>query len=237
MESFEKKFLWPPCSFNTASGCRWRYSDPCSLITVLGPHNVPLTDDALALARFRSVFIFIRIRRNHGVPAVDYLTPSPSSFIRAWDRQCKINLHRQSLAFRLRRGVDIVIGTPSRIQDHIERSNIDSSTVKVRILDEADEMLWMGFVDDIELILVQTLLFSATLPSWLKGISFRFLKPDKKTVDLVGNEKMKASTNVGHIVLSCSSSARLQLIPDIIDCYSRPHNHFHRDKGSCFWTC
>ncbi|XP_048421173.1 DEAD-box ATP-dependent RNA helicase 7-like isoform X2 [Pyrus x bretschneideri] len=51
-------------------------------------------------------------------------------------------------------------------------------------------------------------------------ISSRFLKPDKKTVDLVGNEKMKASTNVRHIVLPCSSSARSQLIPDIIRCYS-----------------
>ncbi|CAN6709707.1 unnamed protein product [Malus baccata var. baccata] len=129
---------------------------------------------------------------------------------------------------KLRRGVDIVIGTPGRIKDHIERGNIDLSTLKVRILDEADEMLRMGFVDDVELILgkvkdvskVQTLLFSATLPSWVKGISSRFLKPDKKTVDLVGNEKMKASTNVRHIVLPCSSSARSELIPDIIRCYS-----------------
>lgn len=52
-------------------------------------------------------------------------------------------------------------------------------------------------------------------------ISTKFLKPDKKTADLVGNEKMKASTNVRHIVLPCSSSARAQLIPDIIRCYSR----------------
>ena len=96
MESFKKKFLWPPRSFNTASGRRWRYSDPCSLITVLGPHSAPLISDALALARFCSGFIFIRIRRNLGVPAVDYLMPSPSSFIRAWDWQCKINLHRRS---------------------------------------------------------------------------------------------------------------------------------------------
>lgn len=52
-------------------------------------------------------------------------------------------------------------------------------------------------------------------------IASRFLKPNKKTVDLVGNEKMKASKNVRHIVLPCSSSARSQLIPDIIRCYSR----------------
>lgn len=52
-------------------------------------------------------------------------------------------------------------------------------------------------------------------------IASRFLKSDKKTIDLVGNEKMKASTNVRHIVLPCSKSALAQLIPDIIRCYSR----------------
>lgn len=52
-------------------------------------------------------------------------------------------------------------------------------------------------------------------------IAAQFLKPDKKTADLVGNTKMKASTNVRHIVLPCSAPARSQLIPDIIRCYSR----------------
>ncbi|OUZ99493.1 Helicase [Macleaya cordata] len=128
----------------------------------------------------------------------------------------------------LKRGVDIVVGTPGRIKDHIERGNIDFSSLKFRVLDEADEMLRMGFVDDVELILgkvkdvskVQTLLFSATLPTWIKNIAARFFKPDKKTADLVGNEKMKASINVRHIVMPCSSSARSQVIPDIIRCYS-----------------
>ncbi|XP_074379508.1 DEAD-box ATP-dependent RNA helicase 7-like [Apium graveolens] len=134
----------------------------------------------------------------------------------------------QSQHMQLKRGVDIVVGTPGRVKDHIERGNLDFSSLKFRVLDEADEMLKMGFVDDVELILgkvedaskVQTLLFSATLPIWVKQIASRFLKPDKKTADLVGNEKMKASTNVRHIVIPCSSSARAQLIPDIIRCYS-----------------
>ncbi|PON69992.1 DEAD-box ATP-dependent RNA helicase [Parasponia andersonii] len=134
--------------------------------------------------------------------------------------------HAQEL--KLRRGVDIVVGTPGRVKDHIERKNIDLSSLKFRVLDEADEMLRMGFVEDVELILgqvedlskVQTLLFSATLPGWVKDIASRFLKPSKKTADLVGNEKMKASTNVRHIVIPCSSTARSKLIPDIIRCYS-----------------
>lgn len=134
----------------------------------------------------------------------------------------------QAQEMKLKRGVDIVVGTPGRIKDHIERNNIDLRSLKFRVLDEADEMLRMGFVEDVELILgkvedvskVQTLLFSATLPPWVKEIASRFLKSDKKTIDLVGNEKMKASTNVRHIVLPCSKSALAQLIPDIIRCYS-----------------
>ncbi|KAJ1402547.1 RNA-binding domain superfamily [Sesbania bispinosa] len=168
----------------------------------------------------------------------------------------------QSQEIKLKRGVDIVVGTPGRIKDHIERENIDLSQLKFRVLDEADEMLRMGFVEDVELILVetmfsmrpknmlnlhvylieltmlsqystdfilgkvenvgkvQTLLFSATLPDWVKHIAAKFLKADKKTADLVGNTKMKASTSVRHIVLPCTSSARSQLIPDIIRCYS-----------------
>uniref|UniRef100_A0A2P2MMG0 DEAD-box ATP-dependent RNA helicase 7 n=1 Tax=Rhizophora mucronata TaxID=61149 RepID=A0A2P2MMG0_RHIMU len=134
----------------------------------------------------------------------------------------------QSQEFNLRKGVDIVVGTPGRIKDHIERGNIDLSVLKFRVLDEADEMLRMGFVEDVEFILgkvddvskVQTLLFSATLPAWVKQISSRFLKSSKKTIDLVGNEKMKASTNVRHIVLPCFTLAIPTVLPDIIRCYS-----------------
>ncbi len=70
---------------------------------------------------------------------------------------------------------------------------------RFRILDECDEMLNMGFVEDVEKILtagvdaasVQTLLFSATLPHWVKDITKRFLKPGHALVDLVGSDKMK----------------------------------------------
>ncbi|KAL9225258.1 hypothetical protein vseg_001205 [Gypsophila vaccaria] len=134
----------------------------------------------------------------------------------------------QSQINSLVRGVDVVIGTPGRVKDLLERGVLNLGSLLFRVLDEADEMLRMGFVDDVELILgkvndvkkVQTLLFSATLPSWVKQISTKFLKPDKKTVDLVSDQKMKASTSVRHIVMPCSASARPQLIPDIIRCYS-----------------
>ncbi|PKA47688.1 DEAD-box ATP-dependent RNA helicase 7 [Apostasia shenzhenica] len=134
----------------------------------------------------------------------------------------------RSQELSLKRGVDIVVGTPGRIKDHIERGTLDLRSLKFRVLDEADEMLNMGFVDDVELILgkvadvskVQTLLFSATLPDWVKKLSARFLKAEKKVVDLVGDEKLKASASVRHLVLPCSSAARPQIIPDLIRCYS-----------------
>ncbi|KAL8111407.1 hypothetical protein AgCh_019215 [Apium graveolens] len=109
----------------------------------------------------------------------------------------------QSQHMQLKRGVDIVVGTLGCIKDHIERGNLDFSSLKFCVFDKADEMLKMCFVDDVELFLgkvedaslVQTLLFSATLPIWMKHIVSRFLKPNKKIADLVGNEKMKASIN------------------------------------------
>ncbi len=73
---------------------------------------------------------------------------------------------------------------------------------RFRVLDECDEMLNMGFVDDVEMILnaggssenMQTLLFSATLPPWVKDITRRFLRKEQRLVDLVGTQKMKVSS-------------------------------------------
>ncbi|KQJ91093.1 DEAD-box ATP-dependent RNA helicase 7 [Brachypodium distachyon] len=137
--------------------------------------------------------------------------------------------HYRPQEMAMRKGVDIVVGTPGRVKDFIVKGTLNLKSLKFRVLDEADEMLNMGFVDDVELILgkvedvtkVQTLLFSATLPEWVKKLSMRFLKADKKTVDLVGNEKMKASSSVKHLALPCNRAARSQIIPDIIKCYSR----------------
>ena len=76
----------------------------------------------------------------------------------------------------LRSGCDIIVGTPGRVKDHLDRKNLKFDNLKFRVLDEADEMLNMGFVDDVETILkvsgdIQTLLFSATLPPWVKDIA------------------------------------------------------------------
>lgn len=86
---------------------------------------------------------------------------------------------------QLKRGVQVIVGTPGRIIDHIKRKTLDLSELKFLVLDEADEMLRMGFIDDVELILShapeerQTALFSATMPGPIKKITQRYLKDPK----------------------------------------------------------
>ena len=79
-------------------------------------------------------------------------------------------------------GVQVVIGTPGRLLDHIRRKTIKLDNVKMLILDEADEMLDMGFIDDIETIMQnipregrQTLLFSATMPNQIRSLADRYM--------------------------------------------------------------
>ncbi|HJV45380.1 MAG TPA: DEAD/DEAH box helicase [Bacillota bacterium] len=82
----------------------------------------------------------------------------------------------------LKQGVQVVIGTPGRVLDHLRRRTLRLEEVKMVVLDEADEMLDMGFVDDIKEILShtpdsrQTLLFSATMPSEILELSRKYMK-------------------------------------------------------------
>jgi ATP-dependent RNA helicase DeaD len=81
----------------------------------------------------------------------------------------------------LRNGANIVVGTPGRVIDHLERGTLDLSSVEMLVLDEADEMLQMGFLDSIERVLEalpekrKIALFSATMPAAIRRVSERFL--------------------------------------------------------------
>ncbi|TAN45785.1 MAG: DEAD/DEAH box helicase [Nitrospirae bacterium] len=86
----------------------------------------------------------------------------------------------------IHRGVDVIVGTPGRVIDHINRKTISLAAIKTVVLDEADEMLNMGFIEDIETILKttpperQTLLFSATMPQPILDISKRYMSNPQK---------------------------------------------------------
>lgn len=86
----------------------------------------------------------------------------------------------------LRQGAQIVVGTPGRLLDHLKRGTLDLSNLKGLVLDEADEMLRMGFIEDVETIMAQipeghqTALFSATMPEAIRRITRRFMKDPKE---------------------------------------------------------
>lgn len=90
----------------------------------------------------------------------------------------------------LKRNINIVVGTPGRVLDHIKRKTLKLDTIKYLVLDEADEMLNMGFIDDLEEIINQipserqTLLFSATMPDQIRRLAKRYMKPDTKQISI-----------------------------------------------------
>jgi len=90
---------------------------------------------------------------------------------------------------RLKRGVQVVVGTPGRVMDHMRRKSLKLESLHCLVLDEADEMLRMGFIDDVEWILDQTpaerqiALFSATMPKAIRKIAQKYLKePEEITI-------------------------------------------------------
>lgn len=90
----------------------------------------------------------------------------------------------------LSRGVDVVVGTPGRLIDLINNNTLKLGEVEYLVLDEADQMLAVGFEEDVEVILEklppqrQSMLFSATMPGWVKKLSRKYLN-NPLTIDLV----------------------------------------------------
>ena len=127
----------------------------------------------------------------------------------------------------LRQGVDVVVGTPGRIIDHLDRGNLDLAECNVVCLDEADEMLNMGFAEDVEVILegagdaneekMQCLLFSATTPPWVKQIGSRY-QTDALSVDITGQQQARTATTVRHTAIQVpfGADAKKAILEDII---------------------
>jgi len=127
----------------------------------------------------------------------------------------------------LRNGIDILVGTPGRIMDHLNRGNLNLSDCNIVVLDEADEMLNMGFAEDVEVILdgvganndekTQCLLFSATTPSWVKEIGRNYQK-DVVSIDATSDNAARTATTVRHIAIQVppGSDSKKAILEDII---------------------
>ncbi len=120
----------------------------------------------------------------------------------------------------LRRGVHVVVGTPGRVIDHLEKGSLDLSQLKTLVLDEADEMLRMGFIEDVERILQetpesrQTALFSATMPAQVKRIATTYLNDP---AEVMVAAKTTTNTNIRQRYWLVSGMHKLDALTRILE--------------------
>ncbi|WP_035932631.1 DEAD/DEAH box helicase [Knoellia aerolata] len=120
----------------------------------------------------------------------------------------------------LRRGVHIVVGTPGRIMDHLEKGTLDLSELRFLVLDEADEMLKMGFAEDVETILADTpaekhvALFSATMPSQIRRISKKYLTD---ALEITVERKATTTPNITQRYLIVSYPQKVDALTRILE--------------------
>ncbi len=120
----------------------------------------------------------------------------------------------------LRRGVHVVVGTPGRVMDHMKRGTLKLDNLRYLVLDEADEMLRMGFIDDVEWVLEQTppnrqvALFSATMPAPIRKIAQRHLKsPAEVTI----RSKTSTATNIRQRYFLLGGMTKLDALTRILE--------------------
>ena len=120
----------------------------------------------------------------------------------------------------LRRGVQVIVGTPGRVIDHIEKGTLRLDALRYLVLDEADEMLRMGFIDDVEKILQQTpesrqvALFSATMPPQIRRIAQTYLK---NPAEITIKAKTTTATNIRQRYWMVSGMHKLDALTRILE--------------------
>ena len=120
----------------------------------------------------------------------------------------------------LKRGVHVVVGTPGRVIDHLDRGSLDLSQLRCLVLDEADEMLRMGFIDDVEAVLKKTpptrqvALFSATMPAQIKRIAQTYLKDP---VEIAIKSQTSTAENIRQRYWMVSGTNKLDALTRILE--------------------
>ena len=141
----------------------------------------------------------------------------------------------------LRNGVEVMVGTPGRIIDLMDRRAFSFRSLRHFILDETDQMLNIGFQEDIERVLktlraeleenkksielIQFMLFSATIPRWVDQIANKFMKPNLVFVDMIRGSETKTSKTVEHLSLFFpSKDHKIEAIGDLVLVYGGAHS-------------
>ena len=120
----------------------------------------------------------------------------------------------------LRRGVHVVVGTPGRIMDHLDKGTLDLTQLRFLVLDEADEMLNMGFAEDVETILADTpsdknvALFSATMPAQIRRLSKKYLNDP---VEITVKGKTSTAANITQRYLTVSYPQKVDALTRILE--------------------
>lgn len=121
---------------------------------------------------------------------------------------------------QLKRGVHVVVGTPGRVMDHLRRGSLNLNNLKSLVLDEADEMLRMGFIDDVEWILEhtpetrQTALFSATMPREIRKVCDNYLR-DAKEIKIASTQS--TGDNIEQVYWMVSGTNKLDALTRILE--------------------
>ncbi len=120
----------------------------------------------------------------------------------------------------LRRGVHVVVGTPGRVIDHLDKTTLDLSSLKTLVLDEGDEMLRMGFIDDVESVLKRTpenrqvALFSATMPTPIRRIAQTYLRNPQ---EIAIEAKTRTADNIRQRFWQVSGLHKLDALTRILE--------------------
>ncbi len=126
----------------------------------------------------------------------------------------------RSQCYSLKRGVEIIVGTPGRVMDHMRQGTLTKETLECLVLDEADEMLRMGFIDDIEWILEQLpterqmVFFSATMPTEIRRLAKRYLKdPAEITI----KSRKKEAQLIKQRYITIQNSFKLEVLKRVLE--------------------
>ncbi|XWS30097.1 hypothetical protein CRYUN_Cryun24cG0088800 [Craigia yunnanensis] len=118
-------------------------------------------------------------------------------------------------------GVDVAVGTPGRIIDLLKRGALNLTEVQFLVLDEADQMLQVGFAEDVETILErlpvnrQSMMFSATMPNWIKSLTQKHLK-NALTIDLVGESDQKLAEGISLYSIATDMRGKASILGPLI---------------------
>ncbi|XVF16796.1 hypothetical protein REPUB_Repub10bG0063200 [Reevesia pubescens] len=118
-------------------------------------------------------------------------------------------------------GVDIAVGTPGRIIDLLKRGALNLTEVQFLVIDEADQMLQVGFAEDVETILErlpvnrQSMMFSATMPNWIKSLTLKHLK-NPLTIDLVGESDQKLAEGISLYSIAADMRGKASILGPLI---------------------